>query len=297
MHTFNSPTYSDWYDYDEIIENDDSLDGAECSQQSSIQGSFTYYLYDLVNDPYETSNVYYAPESFYTTIKDELYSQLEAYRKNSKYQVYDATKSVHALTVWKQHSNLVSPWTNDDDVKDLKKSYDKSYPDYCGELIDDDKVPHRFNDDGVETTAEPTHKPSHEPSYSPDFISEKPTKKPTHTPSYSPDFISEEPSYSPDFISEKPTKKPTHKPSYSPDFISEKPTKKPTNIPSYSPTSKPTPLYDDDDYPDDVIEDDIIEEVIEDVNEEVATNAPTIKPTPLYDDDDYPDDALDDDFR
>ena len=162
MHSFNSPTYSEWYDYDEIIDNDDSLDGAECSQQSSFQGSFTYYLYDLVNDPYETNNLYYAPDSYLTTIKDELYSQLDAYRENSKYQVYDTTKSIHAFTVWKKHSNLVSPWINDDDVKDLKKSYDKSYPDYCGDLIDDDKVPHhQIDDDGQpEVSSEPTHKPS-----------------------------------------------------------------------------------------------------------------------------------------
>lgn len=177
MHSFNSPTYSEWYDYDEIIDNDDSLDGAECSQQSSFQGSFTYYLYDLVNDPYETNNLYYAPDAYYTAIKEELYSQLDVYRANSKYQVYDTTKSIHAFTVWKKHSNLVSPWINEDDAKDLMTSYDKSYPDYCGDLVDDDKVPHRHSDDDgqQEVSSEPSHKPTKTPTYSPDHTND-PTK-------------------------------------------------------------------------------------------------------------------------
>jgi hypothetical protein len=147
MHSFNNPTYTEW---DEYIDNDDSLDGAECSQQSSLQGSFTYYLYDLINDPYETNNLYYSPDPLYTSVKDDLYTQLETYRQNSKYQVYDTSKSVHAFSVWKQHNNLVSPWTNNDDVKDLKKSYGKTY---CGETVDDDRLPvnRHHNDDADDT--------------------------------------------------------------------------------------------------------------------------------------------------
>lgn len=59
IHEFNNLDYVDWYDYAVEIDNDDQIDGGECSPAFSIaSGIYTKYLFDLSVDPYETTNLY-----------------------------------------------------------------------------------------------------------------------------------------------------------------------------------------------------------------------------------------------
>lgn len=47
-----------YYPYD-IVEDDDVLSDAQaCSPETAMKGEYTKFLFDLVNDPYETTNLY-----------------------------------------------------------------------------------------------------------------------------------------------------------------------------------------------------------------------------------------------
>lgn len=48
-----------WYPVESSVGNDDDISGyTSCSQAFSIAGKYTKFLFDLVNDPYETTNLY-----------------------------------------------------------------------------------------------------------------------------------------------------------------------------------------------------------------------------------------------
>lgn len=58
LHTFTGNGYDDWFDYTVALTDDGDLEQKPCSQMNS-GSSFEYFLFDLVKDPYETTNLYY----------------------------------------------------------------------------------------------------------------------------------------------------------------------------------------------------------------------------------------------
>ncbi len=52
-------TETSWSDIDEELSSDDDLSGGRsCSQSKAMDGTYTRFLFDIANDPYETTNLY-----------------------------------------------------------------------------------------------------------------------------------------------------------------------------------------------------------------------------------------------
>jgi arylsulfatase A-like enzyme len=70
LHVHQYNTVSEWYDEDEVLNDDDDYSLQKCDQAEAIDGNMTYFLFDLDNDPYETSNLYTTDETskYYTII-------------------------------------------------------------------------------------------------------------------------------------------------------------------------------------------------------------------------------------
>jgi len=61
IHAFVDNPSSQWYDYDDTMDDDSNLAAtvSSCSQSDAIEGgTFTYMLFNLDKDPYETNNLY-----------------------------------------------------------------------------------------------------------------------------------------------------------------------------------------------------------------------------------------------
>lgn len=59
LHTFTGNGYYDsWFDYTVTLADDFNLDQRPCSQMNT-GSTFEHMLFDLENDPYETTNLYY----------------------------------------------------------------------------------------------------------------------------------------------------------------------------------------------------------------------------------------------
>jgi arylsulfatase A-like enzyme len=60
VHAYVDNAYSDWYQFYDENEDDDSFALGECDQFGAIDsGTYSYFLFDLFADPYETTNLYY----------------------------------------------------------------------------------------------------------------------------------------------------------------------------------------------------------------------------------------------
>lgn len=102
MHAFNSTTYAIWYNTESIDEDDDALDAdVRCAPQAGFNdGEFTYWLFDLINDPYETTNLYYSEELYVKTARETLYSKLPGFFAKSKTLEYPTRGNLAAFQVW-----------------------------------------------------------------------------------------------------------------------------------------------------------------------------------------------------
>jgi len=106
MHTYKGNDQSIWYTTYETVDNDDELSKiSSCSQSNAIKGTFTKFLFDLVNDPYEENNLY--DEDGYDDIKDELLSQLDLGKVKPELYYYSASS---AKAFWNKNDYFVQPW-------------------------------------------------------------------------------------------------------------------------------------------------------------------------------------------
>jgi len=221
MHTFESAAYSDWFEAEDKLDNDDSLAAGTCSQSLAQSGEFIYYLFDLLNDPYETINLYdVSGNDTIDSIKEELYAQLDVYAANSKTTTEDEKKrNKHCFVEWRNNNNYIVPWANVEELPEIGD--DVKYPLNCYR-----KPSSRPTGHPTITSVPSTHKPTRYPTNTGDTTSpstHKPTRYPTPVPSYQ--------------RTREPTEKkaPTNKPTGS------KPTPEPKEGPTYKPTtSKPT---------------------------------------------------------
>jgi hypothetical protein len=96
-----------------------------------------YYLFDLVDDPYETTNLYNS-DSTYEAIQDELYEAIAQY--NNYYDTAEtSSENEDCFPTWNNADNFIVPWVKEDDIKGMRK--DKvvsSWPNYCGTYTETD---------------------------------------------------------------------------------------------------------------------------------------------------------------
>ena len=114
MHAFNSTIYGDWYEGDFLMNDDDNLEGSNmCTPQKDAKyGNFEYFLFDLVNDPYEQTNLYDSQEEIHVAAKKDLYKVLLAFEANGAEITNEMTDSLKSVEEWKKHDNTIVPWTN-----------------------------------------------------------------------------------------------------------------------------------------------------------------------------------------
>lgn len=154
--------YSEWNDVDTASEDDDELDvSGSCVQSNSWKvGTWTQFLFDLSNDPYETTNLY--DDSSYDATKTELEGLFDKYYGNRKQDknVYD--ENIKSYVVFKNAKDYIVPW-------DLNAVV--SGPTYKKKGCSDSLLsPSEIDDDDwddTKPTVEPTHKPTMEPTNKP----------------------------------------------------------------------------------------------------------------------------------
>ena len=176
--------YSEWNDVDTIEDDDANLDKLDsCVQQNSWKlGTWGQFLFDLKNDPYETTNLY--DDKAHTLIKYELSLLLDAAYENHRTDTKTYKENAQSFKVFQKRGNYIVPWNTND--AEGAPEYSKSCPSTLLSPSDDDDDNDDDNDDGdddfVDTnpTAEPTTKPSHSPSSKTTITT---TAKPTAKPS------------------------------------------------------------------------------------------------------------------
>ena len=209
MHTYDSTAYGAWWDGDEELDNDDTLAESTCSQALAMTGEYTYYLFDLIADPYETTNLYHESGSDNYAAKTELYAALDELEANARFISVDVEdRNKVTPVVWKNHHDTIVPWVSREDLD----SFTGAFPEDC-------YVP-------------PTPAPTHAPDWTPD-----PTAEPSAPPTAKPNSLAPTPTV--DFLalpSEEPTYKPTNAPTtHSPTTAvpTEAPTGGQDNIPTW----------------------------------------------------------------
>ena len=59
LHAYTNSQSSEWFSVMDTEASDETLgDLATCSQDDAMEGQYEKFLFDLVNDPYETTNLY-----------------------------------------------------------------------------------------------------------------------------------------------------------------------------------------------------------------------------------------------
>lgn len=78
IHAYDDLYTGGWHWVDEEYTNDDLKNLVECDQTSTA-GTFTYWLFDLLEDPYEITNLFDSDLIEHVTAKAELYDLLQMY--------------------------------------------------------------------------------------------------------------------------------------------------------------------------------------------------------------------------
>jgi uncharacterized protein YuzB (UPF0349 family) len=144
IHFYNSSSQAGWYQPGSVLDGDDDLDsvnyGCSVSISDSIERSeeFVYALYDLLNDPYETTNLYdNTDDDAIVTVKAALYAKLEGYHNQSTTCLINVIEpSEAAFTVWQQAGGVMVPYVTAEDVASGEVGSGKT----ATELLDPDKA-------------------------------------------------------------------------------------------------------------------------------------------------------------
>jgi arylsulfatase B len=125
MHAFvNDEMTSGWFNTEDLLEDDDTLICGTCSQNDAMIGNYTYFLFDLVNDPYETKNLYNDPD--YSTIVNTLYDRLHQSSENKRWDSGVSYFSKEAKEAWKERENYITPWVKEEELEGKA-----GFPNYC----------------------------------------------------------------------------------------------------------------------------------------------------------------------
>lgn len=114
----------DWTAEDAIDDDDDSLGEYTCEQKESFGGNFVYQLYDLINDPYETNNLY--DDSTYASVLESLYSKIGDFEASSVTDIFsESSSTLLQYGHFKSAGGYVVPWDHTVSVPG------KTAPVYC----------------------------------------------------------------------------------------------------------------------------------------------------------------------
>ena len=132
IHTFDNKWSGAWYtDGEQYDADDDFTQVGGCSVTTAISsGTFTHFLFDLDNDPYEETNLYGLSDA-YEAVQDELYAKLEEYTANAR-PGPQVTSNDLEYVIWEESYNYVVPWDSPEDVSTLIESKAAiTYPNHC----------------------------------------------------------------------------------------------------------------------------------------------------------------------
>jgi len=154
-------TYMGWDETDEAEDDDSSLNKlGSCEQSNSWKlGTWGAYLFDLVNDPYETTNL--VEDEAYADIVTQLKAELEVYYDNrlTDNNVYSTSEA--CFVAFKDAGDFIVPWNLND--AEGAPAWSKKCP---KSLIS----PKEADDDqwrDTNPTTNPTTKPTHQPTAKP----------------------------------------------------------------------------------------------------------------------------------
>lgn len=150
MHAFNSSIYAVWYQPEETLSDDDAItEETRCAASSNNDGDFTYWLFDLENDPYETTNLYYSSNPVHKQNKEALYAQLDEYAANSYEMTFDFGANRKSFQVWKEHGDWMVPYIKVEDIL----QYKGTFPEDCyGQDVSWDYTNTEVTEETTETT-------------------------------------------------------------------------------------------------------------------------------------------------
>jgi len=132
---YDGGDFSEWYEHDSAIDDDEDLhDLVDCSQSSAMTGDFQYALFDLINDPYETTDLYGSEEQEHLLAKVALTKQLNLYKDNARRNNLPLMKNdAKAEQFFKEAGNYIVPYK---DIIKLRESTSLvpgvDYPEWCG---------------------------------------------------------------------------------------------------------------------------------------------------------------------
>eukprot|EP01038_Epipyxis_sp_PR26KG_P004056 gene4056-5799_t len=112
MHHYTGNAMDGYDDYDVTLTDDyfgnDTEDGS-CSNGIAMTGNYTYMLFDLLKDPYETTNLYNLTE--YKNVQEELEEYISIMKTKATKESYNIASSSTAYKYWKKHGKYVQPWS------------------------------------------------------------------------------------------------------------------------------------------------------------------------------------------
>ena len=113
MRTFTNNTLSSWYNYGIEYANDDNLAHCGCGQNGAILGDFDQFLFDLDEDPNETTNLYDSTIEEHVTVKTSLVAFMTSKLTNIAQDTCGAsTISIDDLIpIWAKYNDFVVPWS------------------------------------------------------------------------------------------------------------------------------------------------------------------------------------------
>ena len=74
-----------------------------------MKGNYTVFLFDLLEDPYETTNLFDEPDDdgLYEMLTNAMYDQLSEYKKNSKISYGIESMNKAAKNAWRQQVHYI----------------------------------------------------------------------------------------------------------------------------------------------------------------------------------------------
>ena len=125
FHAFFDRDSAEWWDYDVRTTDDSTLAvNEDCTQAFGMIGIYQYFLFDLENDPYETTNLYFDED--YTTVVSELNATIAEFSTRVAPDLTATFRKKSAEVAWKDAGNFVSPW-----VKESSLNSNSAYPEPC----------------------------------------------------------------------------------------------------------------------------------------------------------------------
>jgi arylsulfatase A-like enzyme len=148
IHTYDDATFGQWNDPFTAVDGDDDLENDERCAQQFLSGNFTYYLFDLLDDPYELNNIYESHDEEHAFAKQKLYDLLPSFLEKSRTKM-KITWSRKAEIVWHSTAGYVVPWADAESLPNRDKS---SFPMVCPDVPLENIV------------GDPTSRPKHKPA-------------------------------------------------------------------------------------------------------------------------------------